>query len=65
MQSIKSVSLTGFYEAYFTSIMVLLKPIERLANFEIRNLLLLSDLQRVKGPVLQLLTVVGWNFAEL
>ena len=59
MQSIKSVSLTGFNEAYFTSILVLLKPIERLANFEIRKLFLISDLQWLKGPVLQLLTVVG------
>ena len=51
MQSIKSVSLTGLNEAYSNSTLVLLKPIERLANFEVRKLLLLSDLQLVRQPV--------------
>ena len=41
MQSIKSVSLTGFNEAYSSSKLVLLKPIERLANIRVRILLLL------------------------
>ena len=59
MQSIKSVSLTGFNEADSSSTLVLLKPIERLANFEVRKLLLLSDLQIVSHIVLQLLTVAG------
>ena len=56
MQSIKSVSLTGFNEAYSSSTLVLLKPIERLANIKVRKLLLLSDFQLVRLTVLQLLT---------
>ena len=59
MQSIKSISLTGFNEADSSSTLVLLKPIERLANFEARKLLLLSYLQLVRHTVLQLLTVAG------
>ena len=51
MQSIKSVSLTGFNEADSSSTLVLLKPIERLANFEVRKLFLLSYLQLVRHTV--------------
>ena len=51
VQSIKSVSLTGFNEAYSSSTLVLLKPIERLANFEFWKILLLSTLQLVRLPV--------------
>ena len=59
MQRIKSVSLNGFNEAYSSSTLVLLKPIERLANIKIRKILLLSDFQLVRHTVLQLLTAAG------
>ena len=59
MRIIKSVSCTFFNEAYSSSTLVLLKPIESFANFEIRKLLLLSDLQLVRHTVLQLLSVGG------
>ena len=59
MQSIKSVSLTGFNEAYSSSTLVLLKQIERLASIKVRKIFLLSDFQMVRHPVLQLLTVAA------
>ena len=45
MQSIKSVSLTGFNEVYSTLILVLLRPIERLAYTEFRNFIFVVQLQ--------------------
>ena len=56
MQSIKSVSLTGFNKAHSSSFLVLVKTIERFANFEVRKMLFLSDLQVVKHTFSQLLT---------
>ena len=51
VQSIKSVSLTGFNEAYSSSKLVLLKPIERLANFKVRKLLFLFSYIYSNSPI--------------
>ena len=44
MQSIKSVSLTGFHEAYSSSTLVLLKPIERLAHIKFKKFIIVVQL---------------------
>ena len=54
--SIRSVSLTSFNEARSSSTLVLLKPIERLSNFQVGKTLILSDFQLVGHTVLQLQT---------
>ena len=44
MQNTKSVALTGFNEAYSSSTLVLLKPIERLAKIKIRKFIVVVQL---------------------
>ena len=45
MQSIKSVSLSGFNEGYSRSTLVLLKLLEILANFKVRKFTIVVQLQ--------------------
>ena len=51
MQSTFSVALNSLNEAYFSSTLVLLNPIDGLAKVEDRKLLLLLQLHIVRRPV--------------